>query len=144
MSQRLAIYDNDAVKKTLLGIPITDGFVSLTVEPAGPAFEDEAGEDGLVVRVATHESRYTATLTLKGASSHIAQLSAIHEADRGAPNGAGVGIFSCVDDNGSTLINSDKCWIAQSPSMTKGRTPEDVAFELRFVAGPGQVLLGGN
>ena len=139
------VYDIQAVELILGGIPIKDGFVSFEIAPEGPAFADEAGADGTVIRYATHEKRHTGTLTLKGSSDENAKLSALHGLDVGSTNGAGVVPLMLRDGNGSSLISTDAAWITALPSKSFGNLPGDCAWNIRVVlSSPLNAVIGGN
>lgn len=139
------VYDIHAVELIVGGIPIKDGFVSAEIAPEGPAFADEAGADGTVIRYATHEKRHTLTLTLKGSSSENEKLSALHALDVQATNGAGVVPLLLRDGNGTSLISTDSAWITQLPSKSFGNLPGDCAWNIRlFLSSPLSAIIGGN
>lgn len=139
-------YDSNNVTLVAVALPITDGradpFVKIT--PRGPAFEDEAGIDGEVIRVATHERRYDIEVMLRRSSVHNAQLAAIHAADRQSTGGAGVGAFLLKDNNGSTIFASDNCWITEMPEWELGKGMSDVTWKLVAVINDLAALPGGN
>jgi len=146
-STRLAVYDSEAVTLSVCGIAINDmrvvdEFVSIDQE--GDAFEDEAAADGGVIRFATHETRYTATIKLKGASAENPKLAALHGLDTNSLNGAGIGAFLLKDTNGSTIYSSPTCWIAKAPTKGFGKNTGDVEWKIRLVARPSNMLAGGN
>lgn len=139
------IYDIRACECNLAGISLKDQIVSYASTVEGPAYEDEAGADGGVVRYATNERRMTFTVTLKGSSVHNAELSALIIADESATNGAGVVPFFFKDGNGTTLISSSAAWLRQLPDKEHGQAPGDVAWEVRLVRdNPQQAIIGGN
>ena len=146
-SQRLAVYDSDAVSLIAAALPINDGRAVeefVTVDKDSDTFEEEESADGSVCRYATHGSLYTITVKLKGWSAENPKLMALHALDANAPNGAGIGIFLLKDGNGSTLCNSDKCWIKKPPQSGFGKNRPDVDWVFKVVANVGQMLIGGN
>lgn len=141
----LGIYDINAVECSISGIPLKDGVVSFAVEPEGPAFADEAGADGSVIRYATNERRANCTVVLKGSSDENAKLSALHAGDVAVTNGLGVVPFMLKDGNGTSLIATDKAWITGMPGMTFANLPQDVTWTFRLVlSSPLQHIVGGN
>lgn len=146
-STRVAVFDSEEVTLSVCGIPINDMRVSdefLTIDAEGDAFEDEAGADGGVTRFATHETRYTVTIKLMGASKDNAKLAALHALDTNSTNGAGIGAFLVKDNNGSSLYASDKCWIAKAPAAGFGKSKGPSEWKFRVVAKPSAMLNGGN
>lgn len=146
MSGDTKVYDSEAVDCIAVTVPITDGkaenFVEVT--PKGPAFDTEAGADGEVTRFATHERRIDVKIMLKRSSVHNAQLAAVHAADRLSTGGAGIGGFLLKDNNGSTIITCDKCWVKALPVWQMGKAVGDVTWELEGVLPPAAALPGGN
>lgn len=140
------IYDSKNHTLVLVALPITDGLADpfVKVTPRGPAFEDDAGICGEVIRAATHENRYDIEITLKGSSVHNAQLAAIHAADQLSPGGAGVGGFLLKDNNGSTIYACDRAWITEAPGVERGKLPGDVTWKAVAVITPLAAIVGGN
>jgi hypothetical protein len=144
---RLAIYESRAVDVIFGGIPLADGRADpfFSIAPQGPAYVVEGpGADGMITRCGTNNNLYTVTITLKGSSEEHAKLSALHIADRIATNGAGVAPLLVKDSNGSTLIATDRCWIATFNELAFGVTRPDVAWELHAIIEPAGFILGGN
>ncbi len=126
-------------------IPIHDAIVSIEITPEGPAFADESGADGSVMRYATNERRATANVTLKGHSKVHEMLSALHAADVSETNGLGVAPFLFLDGNGATKISTDKAWILGMPAKTFGQQASDVTWAIRLVlSSPLNWIIGGN
>lgn len=146
MGKRLAVYDSEAVSLIVCAIPINDGRAEefVTVEQDEDSFGLEQGSDGSACRYAMKPTLFTVTVKLKGHSSENAKLAALHAIDTSASNGAGIGIFLLKDNNGSTLMGSDKCWIHKPAPAAFGKTRADVEWVLKVVATPSQMLLGGN
>ena len=141
----LAIYDIAAHDIIVGAIPVKDALVSATIAAEGDAFADEAGADGSVVRYATHENRATCTIVLKGSSKENAKLSALHALDKAAPNGAGVVPFLVRDNNGTTIIATDKAWIRAMPETARAAAPGDVSWAIRLVLdSPLNWVVGGQ
>lgn len=118
------VYDADQVKISINGIPITGGFADgefLRIEWEGDAFSDVVGTDGEVTRSKTKDNRATATVLLMQTAEANLLLSAMHNADKLASGGAGVGPFLVEDLNGATLHESPQCWVMKSPDSTYDR-----------------------
>lgn len=128
-----AVYDIAAHDIVIAAIPIKDALVSAEVAAEADVFSDEIGADGHVVRYATHDPRATCTVVLKGTSKENVKLSALLALDQAAPNGAGVVNFLVRDNNGTTLISTDKAWIRRRPTKTMAAAPGDVSWEIRLV-----------
>jgi hypothetical protein len=146
MTKRLAVYSSKAVSLVCCAIPIEDGRADefVTVEADAEAFAPEVSADGVVMRYATGNTLYTVTVKLKGYSAENSKLAALHALDTNTENGAGIGAFLLKDNNGSTLMAADKCWIQKSPGVMLGKTRGDVDWVFKVVATPAQMLVGGN
>lgn len=139
------IYNILGCECILANISLKDALVSVEITPEGPAFADESGADGSVVRYATNERRARANITLKGHSKENEKLSALHAADVAAPNGIGVVNFLFLDGLGSTKVATDKAWIEGMPAKTFGNAPGDVTWAVRLVlSSPANWVIGGN
>jgi len=139
------IFDINGCQCIFAGVPLKDALVSVEITPEGPAFADDSGADGSVIRYATHENRATANVTLKGHSDEHAKLSAIHAGDKSVTNGLGVAPFLFIDGNGSSTISTDKAWILGMPAKTFGASPGDVTWAIRLVlSSPLNWIIGGN
>lgn len=142
---RVTAYDIAGCDLSVGGIPLKDGLVSCAFVMAGDAFADEIGADGHVCRYATHENRCTVSVILKGSSEENAKLSALHAADVLATNGLGVVPLFFRDNNGTTLVATDKAWIMKLPDTTKAAAPADVTWTIRAVlSSPLNAVIGGN
>jgi hypothetical protein len=139
-------YDSDAVTLVAVGVPITDGkgdpFVK--IGPAGPSYGVVSGVDGEPCRYATHLKIHTAEVTLKGSSSHNAQLAALHEVDKASTGGAAVGAWLLKDGNGTDIYASTKCWISEGPSTELGEQKGDKVWKFEMVIEPGAAIPGGS
>lgn len=120
----LKIYDADQVTFSFANQPIDSGFADgefIRVEQETDAFTDKVGTDGEVSRSKTNDNRATVTLLLMSTSSGNALLSALHRADKLAPNGAGVGVLAIKDLQGSTLHLAPRAWITKMPDASYDR-----------------------
>lgn len=139
------IFDINGCDCIFAGIPLKDALVSVEITPEGPAFVDDIGADGSVCRSATNERRATANVVLKGHSQEHAKLSALHAADVSKTNGIGVAPFLFKDNNGSTVVSTDKSWLMGMPAKTFGQQPGDVTWAIRLVlSSPLNWVIGGN
>lgn len=139
------IFDINGCQCIFALVPLKDALVSVEITPEGPAFADDIGADGSVLRYATNERRATANVTLKGHSEEHARLSAIHAGDVAASNGLGVAPFLFIDGNGTTKVSTDKAWILGMPAKTFGASPGDVTWAIRLVmSSPLNWVIGGN
>lgn len=144
---RLAVYESKVVRVIFGGISLEDGRSDpfFRIAANGDAYVIEGpGADGHVAMCGTNNDVYEITLSFKGTSAENAKLSAIHIADRQAFNGAGIAPLLCLDESGSTVIQTDRCRIMGMPEQSFGVTKPDVAWKLISVIEPGGFLLGGN
>lgn len=147
MSSRLAVYESQVFSMVFAGLSFEDGRADpfCTITANGPAYVVEGpGADGHVARCGTNNNLYTIKFIFKGTSDAHAKLSAIHNADRIANNGAGVAPLLLKDASGSTLIQTDRAWITGMPEQSHGITKPDVTWELMAVIEPGGFIAGGN
>jgi hypothetical protein len=129
------VYDADQVKITLAGLPIDSGYADgefLTIAPEGVFFGDVVGSDGEVTRFKSFDRRANCGIILMQTSEGHGRLSTLHNTDRLAPGGAGVGPFLVEDLNGSTLHSSPRCWIAGYPDVAYGREPGGWEWPIRI------------
>lgn len=106
-----------------------DTFIAIAVE--APGFSDRVGVDGEVTRAKSYDRRATISVTLMQTSQSNDVLSAIYEADRAAPNGAGVGGVRVVDRSGTTVFEASKAWIQREPDAELGREAGERVWEIR-------------
>lgn len=142
------IYDSNQVTIVVANIPISEGFAEDTkieIVPEANAFEDVVGVDGKVTRSKTNDRRATVTLRLMQSSPMNAVLSALHEIDLSADNGAGVGAFMVKDLGGTSLHVASASWIQKSPDVKYGVKATEREWKIRvadlrnFVGGNGTV-----
>jgi hypothetical protein len=144
---RLAVYESKVVRVVFGGIPLDDGRSDpfFKIAPMGDAYVLEGpGADGHVAMCGTNNDTYEITLSFKGTSSVNEALSAIHIADRKAFNGAGIATLTCIDESGSTIIQTDRCRIMGMAEQSFGITKPDTTWKLVAVIEPGGFILGGN
>ena len=129
----LRIADFNEVQVSFAGIPIegwADGDV-LTLTREADAFGSVVGVSGSVARYKTNDNRCTVTLSLLSTSPVNAALSGIFLADLNAPGGAGIGGFTIVDLNGSSLYAAGSCWISRPPDPTWSNEPRERVWTLQ-------------
>ncbi len=133
MSDRFYIYDSNGMSSTVCGIPVEGGFgedTFIEIEYLSPAFVTKVGADGSVTRSATNDNRAKITLTLMQSSIENALLSALHNIDKNAGNGAGVGPLLIKDNQGTSLYAGEKSWITGHPKVVFSKSGEARAWEI--------------
>src|SRR5690554_3705243 len=93
-------YRSDQVNISLAGYPIQGGYadgVFLEIEYAEPAFALTKGTDGEGTRSRTNNRSATIRIHLMQGAEGNSVLSALHNLDLQAQNGAGVGAFQVED-----------------------------------------------
>jgi hypothetical protein len=127
------------------GLSIKEGLVSFAIAPVGKRFDSDTGADGMVTRWNTNEVRHTCTLVLKGASKENQLLSAIHQADVEADNGAGIVVMSFTDEQGATFALTDSSWLEGMAEVSKAVSPGDVTWTIMAAfKTPQSFTIGGN
>lgn len=104
-------YDPGQLFMTFCNLPV-DGFADgtfVTVERMTETFMSVAGAGGEVARSRSRDKRGSIKFTLLQSSKMNDRLSAIALADE--VNGSGVGVFSMVDGNGTTIAIAPRAWI---------------------------------
>lgn len=141
----LKFYDPDRVVIYLAGIRV-QGFADgefLTYKRQSPGFAIVVGTDGEVARSKSNNKTIEIVIKLLQTSASNLALSALHNTDLNAINGAGVGTLLIQDTSGNTLIQSPQAWIVQSPDGSMDRTAK--AREWTIMTGNETVLNeGGN
>lgn len=126
-------YDPTEVSVSFAGVVI-QGYADgefIRVEGASDDFSDVVGTDGEVSRSKTSDRRATVTFILMQTSSTNALLSAISNADRDAPGGAGVGALFIRDRQGTSLYRAAEAWIIKPPNASFDRTPTSREWAIR-------------
>lgn len=120
------------------GVPIS-GYGTgdfLTIEQDEDTFGDVTGADGETIRSKGNpHPMVTVTLTLMESSTSNSILSAMHQIDRLANNGAGVVPFLYKDGAGTSIFAAEKCWVSKPPSIIKGKEGKERAWTLRAKTG---------
>lgn len=136
MNQTVKVFSADQHSVSLNGILINSGWDDgefVSVEQATDSFGDKVGTDGEVVRWATLDRRATAKIKVMQTSDGNADLSALHNQDINAPNGAGVGVFELRDlATGALLAHADHAWIQKPPPVARGREVVSQEWTIRI------------
>lgn len=133
----LKVYDADAVSLIIAGLPIDSGYDDgefCRIENESDAFIDKVGTDGEVTRSKTNDKRATCSVILMQSSDGNALLSALHNVDLLAGNGAGVGPFLVRDTQGTALYAAAECWIAKAPDVSFDREPTAREWKVRIAS----------
>lgn len=143
---RFAHFNINEVSVIVCSVPLTDGKApDAYIEFEFPDdWEEDESADGLVCRSATGLSLVKGKLKLLGASTDNDKLSAVQVLDLNSPGAAGVGRFFYKDNNGSSLISSDRCWIKKRPNFGVGTKRGQITWDFRFLSTPNSVFVGGN
>jgi hypothetical protein len=129
----MKVYDPTEVTVSFAGIVI-QGYADgefIRVEQETDDFSDVVGTDGEVSRSKTSDRRATVTFILMQTSGSNALLSAISNADRSAPGGAGVGALYIRDRQGTSLYRAGEAWISKPPNVSFDRGPTSREWTLR-------------
>jgi hypothetical protein len=140
----LKVSDLRAKAVTFAGIVLqgwADGD-AMSIEFDGPAFNFTPGGDGENIRTLNPNRSAIITFRLQPTSSVNDQLSAIHNADLKAPNGAGIAPFQYEDLQGSTVLKAGKAYIENPPNETIGTQPKPREWKIR--ASKLEGVWGGN
>lgn len=136
MNQTVKVFSADQHSVSLAGILINSGWADgefVSVEQASDSYGDKVGADGEVVRFAMLDRRGTAKIKVLSTSDGNAELSALHNADIAAPNGAGVGVFELRDlASGVLLAHADHAWIQKPPAVSRGREVSEQEWTIRL------------
>ena len=127
-------YNADEVKASLAGIPIDSGFADgefIRIERETEAFTDVVGTDGKVTRSKSNDERATVTFFVMQTAEVNVLLSALHNADKLAPGGTGVGALLIQDLNGTTLHKSAQSWIQTDPVVSYDREATAREWQIR-------------
>lgn len=140
-------FDSQAVDVVVNNIPITDGkpqgtFLSVSADQ--PQWGVTQSLDAHVVRWRQQNRLWTVELTLLQTSRHNQELSVMFAADYNATNGAGVGTFLVLDNNGATKLAAAHCWIEQPPDWAYAAEVQEVTWTFKVVADPHTMIFGGN
>lgn len=104
-----------------LGIQL-NGFADgtyLTVKRMSDAFSSVAGAGGEVARVRNRDKRGEITFSCLASSPVNDLLMAAALLDE--ESGAGVGVFSMMDGNGTTVVNAPNTWVKKIPDLEESK-----------------------
>lgn len=138
------LYNLKDVTFTFAGLILLNGRGSITVEAQEDSYTLEKSGDGCVTRSGTNNTAYDVVLTLHGGSNFNQLLSEIHNADRTAQGGAGVGAMQIEDTNGASVFSAEFAWINKAAPMNFAATMEDKVWPFMAVTDPAAVIVGGN
>lgn len=129
-------YDSNEVLTVIAGLPIesgrgAEGGTFVKVAMLSDAFVDTVSIDAEVTRSKTNDDRADVTLTLMSSSAANALLSALHNADKAAKNGAGVGPLLIKDGGGKTLFTATACWIVKIPEFEFAGKAQPIEWPIR-------------
>lgn len=102
-----------------------------TIEFDGPAWNYTPGSDGEAVRSRNYNRSAIVTIRTIQSSAVNDLLSALHNLDLNAPNGAGVVPFQLVDIFGTTLLVGAQAWIESPPNVTVASTGQPREWKIR-------------
>jgi hypothetical protein len=139
------IYDADQVDVLLALVPL-DGFAEgskVKIVITEDTFVLKRGNGGTFTRSKIKGRAGTATIRLMQSSAFNAILSALHETDYNAPNGAGI-VPLLVRDKSSngTLCAAAEAWIVKMPDQDFDETASEREWTIQFVHP--KIFIGGN
>jgi hypothetical protein len=134
MGQELKTFDLEN-KVATFGNITAQGFADgdcVTVEWDGEAFTYKKGGDGMGVRSKVYARSGKVRIRVWQTSSMNDQMSAKHELDYKAKNGAGIAPFQLEDVFGATLIHAEAAWITGPPNYPLGPEAGVIEWVLQF------------
>jgi hypothetical protein len=149
-SANVAIYDCTQVKIFAFGVQISKGpgasgygkEVFLEIEQDGQSWIVVKGADGSMTRCATNEPGTKLKVHLMQTSSSNAVFSAMWNLDIKGKNGAGIGTFASADLQGTSIFESEACWVVGPPARGYGKEAGELIWEL--YCGKVERFDGGN
>jgi hypothetical protein len=122
--QMVKIYDTNELTLLACGIPVSGFAVDSVVkmERTEAAFVSKTGVDGQTTRSKTNNRHVKITFHLMQSSSSNDALSALHNIDLAASNGAGVAPSMILDRGGTSSYICSKSWIAKAPEPEFGQS----------------------
>lgn len=135
MGQNLKFYDPDLVDVLFSLAPI-DGFATdslVSIEADEQDFTIVKGVKGDISRSKNLGVTFLVTIMLMSTSRSNAFLSAIRALDGASAGGAGVAPILIRDRNGTSLFESDKAWIEQAPTVTRGKEAAPQEWKIRVI-----------
>lgn len=128
------VYDANEVSVIFGAIQLESGFADgefVRIERETDAFSDVVGTLGEVTRSKTNDSRATITILLMQTSSGNQALSAQHNLDKLASNGAGIVPVMIRDRNGAAIHEGQNAWIAKAPDVSYDRAAGPREWRIR-------------
>lgn len=107
-----------------------DGEFLRVVQPTDD-FADVVGTDGEVSRSKTMDRRADVFFILMQTSATNSLLSALSNADRNLPGGAGVGSLFIRDRQGTTVFRAAEAWIVKAPDSSFDRQATSREWRIR-------------
>lgn len=141
----VSTYDPALHDLIFAGIRLNEGLADgtfIAVEFNAESFTKKVGADGSVTRARMADRSGSITLSLMQTSELNDVLSALHNADRVASNGAGVGALLLQDRGGSTKLQASSAWIAQQPGISLEMEASTRDWVIDFA--DGDAVHGGN
>lgn len=138
-------YTSDQVVASFGGVPLNTGRgegVFIKITPMNPAFTTKVGADGEVARSRSNDRRHKVEITLLQTSDGNILLSAVHQLDLKAPNGAGVAGLLIQDMSGTSIHIAPETWITEAPEVQYGPQIEHRTW--KFEAANMLDIVGGN
>lgn len=144
----VAIRDLKGYTCIVAGIPLNlmggfgEGDGTFKIEWDSEEFTDTIGATGAVCRSKTYDNRAKVTVSLLQSALGNAVLSALNNLDVNVDNGAGIGPFYFRDQNGTTELTSDACWVMRPKTITISAKPGNNEWVIRCSELIG--VIGGN
>lgn len=142
-----ANYSADRVVGVFSGILLNRGAADgtfLRMRPKSDGFTSRVGSEGLVSHSKSNDPRWEVSVILEDSSITNSLLSALHNADLSAPNGAGVGAFSVTDFNGTLVFTSEIARIMRCTDVEFARETGTREWLLEAIVRPGQGFVGSR
>lgn len=137
-------YDPDQVDVLVDYVPLSgfgpDSFVKIT--ETEDVFVLVRGVDGTFTRSKKKGRATIVEVTLMQSSDSNVVLSALHEADYLAPNGAGIVPILVRDKGGTSLTAASDAWIIKTPDQDFTSSAKERVWKFQLV-NP-QIVVGGN
>lgn len=138
-------YDPDQMTIAMGNILIADGFADgefIRREWNAEPITKVVGTGGQVARSKSRDKSGTITITLLQTADENDLLSALHNTDMEAPNGAGIVPFFMRDRQGRATFTAAEAWVAAPPKPVFSRGAE--AREWKIDYAEGIAFDGGN
>jgi hypothetical protein len=144
------IYDCTQVSIVYAGVPISKGpgasgyaeGVFLEYDQDGDDWGVKKGADGSLTRYCINEPVTFAQVHLMQTCASNAVFSGMRTLDVKGVNGAGIGTFSAIDLQGTSLLEAGKCWVLKPPKKGYGKEAGETIWPL--VLAQVERLDGGN